>query len=315
MARRKKSEWRPLYSLDFPSSAEGWAIGGNGLILRYKNSKWKRTRLPFSFYLRRLFAYSSTLNSIYMVSPDEGWIVGDNSTLLHYKKGRWKQVKSPVREDLNSIHMLSGHEGWAVSDNNVLHFKNGKWLKVNTELKNPGREDGVHGPIVMDRICMSSPNEGWLAASAIWPRVRGVLEEGAYGQIVHYKDGGWTVAENPATDARINDLQMISDNEGWIIQGNGNFLHYYDGKWQLEGNYKPAVPYAIHMVSANEGWAVGVQNGEMLHYYDGKWELLESPTTKSLYDIHMLSAEEGWAVGWAGTILYYNDKKWSIYEW
>ncbi|HEX5546333.1 MAG TPA: hypothetical protein VFX24_02930 [Ktedonobacterales bacterium] len=71
---------------------------------------------------------------------------------------------------------------------------------------------------------------------------------------------------------------------------------------------------SVSMVSADEGWAVGIQagGGILVHYQGGQWSPV--PITggaAQLSSIDMLSASEGWSVGQQGTILHYRDGLWS----
>jgi photosystem II stability/assembly factor-like uncharacterized protein len=67
--------------------------------------------------------------------------------------------------------------------------------------------------------------------------------------------------------------------------------------------------YSVAMVSASEGWAVGVY-GTILHYTDDAWQAVSSLTSTQLYSVAMISASEGWAVGENGTILHYDRFVW-----
>lgn len=48
---------------------------------------------------------------------------------------------------------------------------------------------------------------------------------GADGVVICWKEGGWKVSGIPVKKY-LNDIQMISDSEGWITGGNGLILHY-----------------------------------------------------------------------------------------
>ena len=133
---------------------------------------------------------------------------------------------------------------------------------------------------------------------------------GGHGTILHFKNGRWERIASP-TLSLLTSIEMLSLNEGWIVGENGTILHYRQGKWALEPSPTTQVLYGIGMASANEGWAMG-ESGIILHYSRGKWSVFESPATEILGVPVMLSANDGWAVGRAGTILHYNGVKWSF---
>ena len=66
------------------------------------------------------------------------------------------------------------------------------------------------------------------------------------------------------------------------------------------------------MLSANEGWAVGV-GGVIVHYINGQWQITQSeqPGSPDLTSVAFSSPDEGWAVGAGGVILHYQDGAWS----
>jgi len=50
------------------------AVGNDGLILRYKNSRWKQEKS----------GVTEDLTAVWMLNEHEGWISGDNGLILHY---------------------------------------------------------------------------------------------------------------------------------------------------------------------------------------------------------------------------------------
>ena len=74
---------------------------------------------------------------------------------------------------------------------------------------------------------------------------------------------------------------------------------------------------SVFMVSADDGWAVGVggTGGTIIHWDGTEWSNVTSPTTANLYSLHMVSADDGWAVGYPvgyyGTIIHWDGTEWS----
>jgi hypothetical protein len=139
----------------------------------------------------------------------------------------------------------------------------------------------------------------------------------------------------PDPRARITSLAMTSPAAGWAVgvlprptRGSGGgdatkpdnalILRYRDGTWEEQARFPGLVDTftsfnGIAMVSASDGWAVGI-GGLIVHYSSGVWTSLASPTSQTLQSIAMLSASEGWAVGDRGTILHYAGGAWSQYH-
>jgi len=65
-----------LLSVFMVSASDGWAVGGNGVILHYSGGSWSVVTSPTTDNLR----------SVFMVSASDGWAVGFGGpgTILHY---------------------------------------------------------------------------------------------------------------------------------------------------------------------------------------------------------------------------------------
>ena len=202
-----------------------------------------------------------------------------------YPLGTWSLWPGPTDKDLNAVHMVSAAEGWAV----------GGELNPRTELYE--------------------------------------------GVILHYDGAQWTV-ETELERISLDSVSMVSSEEGWAVgqkrsrpsaRDEGVILHYDGTGWAIlsEDDLFPLLPplplRAVHMVSPDEGWAVGGQfnsslqqdEAVILHYHDGRWSLYDFQPHKILNGIDMVSADDGWIVGnqayqvwykggWAGA----GDSKW-----
>ena len=93
------------------------------------------------------------------------------NTVLHYTDGQWASVAIPIMEKmlLTDVFMTSSNEGWAVGISDILHYNGTAWEQV------PGTS-----AYPLNSLYMTSSKEGWAV--------------GAYGTILHYHDGLWTLA-------------------------------------------------------------------------------------------------------------------------
>lgn len=102
-------------------SSSGWAVGGNGVILRASGGSWGKTSSPTS----------NTLRSVFMVGSSDGWAVGDGGTIIRYQNGLWVNYPSPTAAQLNSVSMLNSGYGWAVgAGGTILHYNGLNWTPV-----------------------------------------------------------------------------------------------------------------------------------------------------------------------------------------
>ena len=75
--------------------------------------------------------------------------------------------------------------------------------------------------------------------------------------------------------------------------------------------------FDVFMVSASDGWAVGMA-GTIIRSNGTDWNNVTSPTTQHLYSVFMVSASDRWAVGYrytipptGGMIIHWDGNDWS----
>ena len=122
----------------------------------------------------------------------------------------------------------------------------------------------------------------------------------------------WCLWHEQPTSRDLHAISVVTPTNVWAVGGNtgdgGRILHFNGANWYLFAQVTLPI-YAIDMVSANEGWAVGA-TGQILRYVSGSWQTVPSPTSKRLYAIKMIDADDGYIVGQSGTILRYRDGSW-----
>jgi hypothetical protein len=163
------SSWN-LYSVNFSSNSEGWAVGVNvvqrkGALLRYANDSWAPITPPNA-------GRNWDVQSIQLTSSDEGWAVGndyqypvDTGLLFHYSKGSWTPIRrshSSLSWYLSSTHFVSSTEGWAVGADVqtsstqtglLMHYLDGSWSFVT-----PPDVSSIWG---LTGVYFTSSDEGW----------------------------------------------------------------------------------------------------------------------------------------------------------
>ncbi|HEU5438607.1 MAG TPA: hypothetical protein VFU88_04900 [Ktedonobacterales bacterium] len=112
--------------------------------------------------------------------------------------------------------------------------------------------------------------------------------------------------------ALISDVQMLSPADGWAVgsadyhQQTALVLHFTGGQWRLAASFANARLEHLSMVSATEGWAVGLDatvksdqhshRSFLVRYIGGKWVQVPAPIDDAAA-IHMFSADSGYLVG------------------
>lgn len=160
----------------------------------------------------------------------------------------------------------------------------------------------VHGNstgVGMFRIAMVSATEGWALASI----PQGLPPSGGGSTILHLKNGKWTVALD------LGALPLMGSYSGpGADHGDGYFSD-------------------IAMVSADEGWAVGISGDRntpiIAHYTKGTWteaSIVDEIGTGFIQHISMADADHGIGVGGnspfpnasSGTLLNYEQGTWMV---
>jgi hypothetical protein len=178
-------------------------------------------------------------------------------------------------------------------------------------------------------VTVLSANDIWAIGSII------PSEQLPASQIVHYDGKQWQVSST-YTSTWLRSISMDSASDGWavgITDANSNtdpnakpfFLHYTGGTWvTVTITNMTFRPSQVQMLSANDGWAFGLEgdNQAAFHYSNGAWREVPVtlPTQASTLDmpsysagsapptpqlnhtpqfthVQMFSDTEGWAIG------------------
>jgi len=104
---------RTLWSVDMVSSADGWAVGDSGTIIRWDGTTWKSIASPTS---KHLF-------SVNMINSNDGWAAGSDGCIIHWDGASWSNFASPTAAWLSCIDMVSSTDGWIVGADGVYHWQ------------------------------------------------------------------------------------------------------------------------------------------------------------------------------------------------
>jgi hypothetical protein len=186
------------------SSTDGWIVGTSAptvsSVWHYTGAAWTATSIPGM----------DPVSVISMVSGNDVWAIGAKANagaaraalapygsfggatvFEHYDGKTWSVVPTPnITQSINvtSLAMDAPNDGWALGFQNnpngqpivsssdlYLHYTGGQWVSV----KGPAETESI-GPTVF----MLSASEGWAVGDG--------------GMILHYQQGVWNVAVNPA---------------------------------------------------------------------------------------------------------------------
>ncbi len=231
------------------------------------------------------------------------WAVGDRGTILHWDGSAWTKVPSNTTAHLFGVAMVSASRGWAAGSDGALVEWNGSAWNV-----------------------VPPKSSDWYRAVAIVPGVQPVQawapgDKAGVGFFLYYDGAEWKTKigdYTPIFGGTLFDVSMLSAGAGWAV-GNkfggtgmvGQTLRWDGARWNTFSNPADEL-YAVHMLSASDGWSVG-EAGAAYRWNGAAWSKVPTPRTELLNDVHMVAASDGWAVGEAGAILRWNGSAWTDY--
>jgi hypothetical protein len=230
---------KPLYDVSFVNSGNGWIVGPAGLAIRYSNGSFETYTVP----------NKPALFSVITISTTEAWAVGEFGVIYGWNGSSWSKVYSPVEgsthaSDLNNVTTDSRGVAWACGNSgNVVKEGGGGWQFQSTVGSSSNYLISIKFP---------SDFEGWTVGERgyIWHYetgagwewqdsptsndFRGVsmcstqfgMAAGAGGALAVYENGSWRLMTNPLGDIFLNDIECVSEKEGWAIGSSGTILHY-----------------------------------------------------------------------------------------
>lgn len=157
--------------------------------------------------------------------------------------------------------------------------------------------------------------------------------------IVHWDGTAWSQVGTPglggAADATLNGVSMVSPTDGWAVgsylsPGPNGAFSFLILRWNGTGWTQVPAPAPGHgalrgvsMVSATDGWAVGVESTNQggaavaLHWDGTTWTQAPVPGrsgVSDLYGVSAASASDAWAAGGRGAAtmaLHWDGTRWT----
>ena len=266
-----------------PAFAAGWAVGGNGLVIR--STDGGQTFTPSS-------PATTTLNGVYFLDELEGWAVGNSGIAIHTTDGgdHWTQT-TPGSLALNSVYFADANHGWMVGDSGkILRTINGG---ANWTTSTP-TSAALYSVFALDN-------------QLAWAVGKGV--------VLRTVNGGatWTSA-SPSTQT-LRGVFFVNDLLGFAVGTNGAVLKSTNSGYSWTATTPTTSDlYSTFFVNATTGWAVG-EAGAILSTTNGgtSWTTQRAGSV-ILRSVFFIDDQNGWAVGQSGTVVETSDggAEWSI---
>jgi len=266
-----------------PAFAAGWAVGGNGLVIR--STDGGQTFTPSS-------PTTTTLNGVYFLDELEGWAVGNSGIAIHTTDGgdHWTQT-TPGSLALNSVYFADANHGWMVGDSGkILHTINGgaNWTTSTPTAAN------LYSVFALDN-------------QLAWAVGKGV--------VLRTVNGGATWASASPSTQTLRGVFFVNDLLGFAVGTNGAVLKSTNSGYSWTATTPTTSDlYSTFFVNATTGWAVG-EAGAILSTTNGgtSWTTQRAGSV-ILRSVFFIDDLNGWAVGQSGTLVETSDggAEWSI---
>ncbi|HIQ05341.1 MAG TPA: hypothetical protein EYH31_06550 [Anaerolineae bacterium] len=246
-----------VWDIDFVDRNTGWAAARWGTILKSTDGGETWFQQSSNGYGGWIYAVEAwDTQRVWMGTT--GWIEYNQGMLWTHDGGtRWNHTHVGANLVPWDISFINGNEGWvAMEGDSWSHTTDGgqTWQRGFTQLWGWDDTPGWMGVEFVDS------QTGWLVGyggSTTQP-----------GRIVHTTNGGasWT-AQVDGGVSRLEAIQMLDRQQGWVVGYEGTILATTDGggTWVQQDSDTTADLEALIFVDVNHGWASG-EHGAILAY-------------------------------------------------
>ncbi len=244
-----------LYSIWGVDDTNAYAVGEDGVILRYNGSQWTlATQLPRG---RQYAVWGS--------APDDVWSVGWCWDIFHFDGLAWASTNC---QDYPPGTYPIGMGMWGSSRTNILTV-------------------GVQGAFIeYDGVNWRKKPTG--VSVDLWD-VWGTSSRNAYavgerGTILRYDGSTWAGEANVPTLQSLNAIWGNSPNDIFAVGDFGTILRWDGTTWTSQGSGTNEHLFGVWGCGPSEVYAVGL-NGTILRFDGSVWSPEASGTTQSLLDV------------------------------
>jgi len=265
----------------------GWAVGNNGLVLRWDGSQWLPITTPFTF----------NINDVHCnTSASDCWFVGDGGIIAHWD-GLTFSTSTVSTENLNAVACDPGNASlcFTVGNGGTLVAWNGSTWSVSTWPSGQNL-NGIHCPASDCYVVGDS------------------------GTILHYS-ASWGDESSGAVN--LNDIHCTSTANCWAV-GDRDANRFYtlnrlgSPTWvssTLSSNKRRNLMAVSCTASPGSCWAVGLNGRTLLNNGTAPWSLDTTGSTASFNDLWCSqTSTECWATGKAAggqnTLMHWQGVSW-----
>ena len=314
-----------LKSVYFVNNRVGFAVGGNGTVIKTRNSGKSWITLETHTHIN--------LKGVWFIDRETGFVIGDKNTILStYDGGKsWNEVDVPIVADFSAIQFVDPIHGYIVGQ----YDKGGVFLKTSDggttwtcKIINVNCADGNDPGFNCDKL--------FLQTISFLDLEKGIVGGYSYNAIngkrpfaCKTSDGGKTFRNiSPGFQKsewskgyEIKSLNYVTEHDAYGIRNRGfNKSFLYTGDYDLEGfeNISSGTDHEYHSLYYSSvfldrltGYVCSVINGrpQIMKTIDAgeSYMFLAPPTDDVLYGLFFTDERNGYFVGDNGAIVHLHD--------
>ena len=224
-----------------PGGSDGWAVGEGATVDTIRWSGSFPTGAWSAQTTSNLKPGAPVLHAVSLTSQTFGWIVASDGGIFKWDGAGWLPQLSPVTADLLSVNAVSSTDAWAVgAGSTIIRWNGASWT----------------GPMVAPTtgidyrsVKMVSATDGWIAGALNPITVEGLL--------LRWDGAAWNIVRSWITQD-LNGLFMLAGGTNGSAVGDAETIIHWTGTQWISQTSPTAFPlFDVHMVSTNDGWAVG----------------------------------------------------------
>lgn len=182
-----------LFSVHVRDSADVFAVGDGGVIVRRQNNVWTAMQSPTTQNLRGVWA----------ATANDAWAVGAGGTVLRWNGTSWTQAAGVLAIDYTGVWGSSANDVWLIGTSRIQHWTGSAW---STPVSVPGTLMNVHG---------TGPADVWVAGEPTY--------------LKHYT-GSWATVM-PGGGTTHYAVEAISTTSVWSTAPGSGSRHWNGTTW------------------------------------------------------------------------------------
>jgi len=239
--------WRGMYDVYGTSASNVWAVGENGMILRFNGTTWTAWRFdgtsvtPYNLNTWDLPGQKITLRSVFPI-PGTSMIgiVGDGGTALVYDGASfstWSIYNTGNNSAITNVWGTSYFDLYITTADGLLQHFDGYNLSTVTGVSAPGGMNSVWGTASNNVYAVGGGGMLWRYNGSSWSRIRlptratlytvygtaanNVFVAGADGALYRYNGTTWTPEKHGVANTQVHGFWAASTGETFLAGAGG----------------------------------------------------------------------------------------------